>query len=252
VSALTKSDRKELSRSLERYLDERPGRLSVAIRDLATGISFSYGRGHRAATASVVKVDVVAALLLRAQQDDRELTSAEKALAGQAIKVSDNDATDLLWTRIGEAEGLRRANERLGLRDTEPGPGGAWGATMTSAADQVRLLAALTTSRGPLTSAHRRYVLDLMADVAAEQAWGVSAGAGGDAEVALKNGWLPRKADGGAWTVNSIGRVRDADHDYLIAVLSDRNPSMGAGVATVEHVTGMVTGALAEAWSGEG
>ncbi|GLZ06046.1 hypothetical protein Acsp03_35120 [Actinomadura sp. NBRC 104412] len=244
ASVLTKADRAELSRALERYLNGRPGRLSVAIKDLTTGRSFSYGGRHRPATASVVKVDVVAALMLRAQRDDRALTSTEKALAAQAIKVSDNDATDALWSLIGGAEGLRAANRRLGLRDTEPGPGGAWGVTTTSAADQVRLLAALASPRGPLGAAYRRHLLGLMADVAPEQAWGVSACAGKGAEVALKNGWLPRKADGGAWTVNSVGRVRDARHDYLIAVLSDRHPSMGAGVETVERVTRMVTGAL--------
>ncbi|GAA2435192.1 hypothetical protein GCM10010191_57270 [Actinomadura vinacea] len=230
-----------LSRELDRYLDGRPGRLSVAVRDPATGRSFSYGGRHRPATASIVKVAIVAALLLKAQRADRAPTAAERAWADRAITVSDNDAATALWHEVGGGPGLARAAKRLGMRDTEPGPGTAWGATTTSAADQVRLLAALTSSSSPLTAEHRRYVLGLMEDVVPEQAWGVSAAGKG---AALKNGWLPRAVDGGAWTVNSIGRVRAGGHDYLIAVLSDRNASMDEGVEAVEHVTRTVTRAL--------
>nr|BFE30716.1 hypothetical protein GCM10010200_029670 [Actinomadura rugatobispora] len=239
--------REELTRALDRYLDGRPGRLSVAVRDLATGLSYSYNPEHRPGTASVVKVAIVAALLLKAQRQDRALTAAERALAERAITVSDNDAATALWHGIGGGPGLARAVKKLGLRRTEPGPGTAWGATTTSASDQVRLMAALTSSGGPLTGEHRRYLRGLMEDVVEEQAWGVSAAAGEGGDCALKNGWLPREADGGAWTVNSVGHVRDGGHEYLIAVLSDRQSSMGAGVAAIEHVTETVTRALAEA-----
>jgi beta-lactamase class A len=244
AATLTKAQRRALSRDLERYLDGRTGRTSVSIRDLATGASYTYNGRHRPATASVVKLDVVMTLLLQARKEKRGLTSGEKALAARAIKVSDNKATDVLWGMIGGAAGLARANRRFGLRHTEPGPGGAWGATITSAADQVRLLKALTDPGGPLRASDRRHVLDLMSHVAQEQAWGVSAAGGMDAEVALKNGWLPRKADGGAWTVNSVGRVLDGGHDYLIAVLSDRHPSSAAGIEIVEHVAETVATAL--------
>jgi beta-lactamase class A len=245
TATLTKADRRALSRELEKYLDKRTGRTSVSIRDLTTGVSYTYNGKHRPATASVVKMNIVMTLVLQARKERRRLTSGEKALAAQAIKVSDNKATDVLWGIVGGSAGLARANRRFGLRDTEPGPGGAWGATITSASDQVRLLAALVGTDGPLHASDRRYVLDLMSRVAPEQAWGVSAAGGKDAEVALKNGWLPRKADGGAWTVNSVGRVQDGGHDYLIAVLSDRHPSVGAGMEIVEHVARTVTAALA-------
>jgi beta-lactamase class A len=240
-------DRRSLDRSLDRYLDERPGRLSVAVRDLATGLAYARGTKLRPGTASIVKVQIVMALLLLARREDRALTASERALAERAIKVSDNDAATALWHAIGGGEGLAKAGRRLGLKHTEPGPGTAWGATTTSAADQVRLLTALTSRESPLSARDRRYVLGLMADVAPEQAWGVSAAAGDGAEVALKNGWLPRVSDGGAWTVNSIGRIRGGGHDYLIAVVSEHHTSMAAGVAAVEHVSGAVVSALARA-----
>ncbi|WP_327590409.1 class A beta-lactamase-related serine hydrolase [Nonomuraea sp. NBC_00507] len=231
-------------KALTRSLRDLPGRFAVTAHDLSTGRSYSYNRGLRTATASIVKVDIVMALLLRAQRQRRGLSTWERRAAARAIKVSDNTAASALWSAIGGASGLAAANKKFGLRDTRPGPGGAWGATTTSAADQVRLLTALTSPKSPLSAKNRRYVLGLMADVAAEQAWGVSASGREGTDVALKNGWLPRPRHGGLWTVNSIGRVRDRGHTYLLAVISERHGSMGAGVKTVERVSRLVTKAM--------
>ncbi|WP_171064607.1 serine hydrolase [Actinomadura soli] len=164
-------------------------------------------------------------------------------MAERAITLSDNAAATALWHAIGGSVGLASANEKLGLRDTDPGPGGAWGSMTTSAADQIRLLTALISPESPLAPGGRRYVRRLMRDVAPDQAWGVSA-AGAEAEV--KNGWLPRDVHGGRWTVNSIGIVGDAGHRYLIAALSERNPTMRDGIEAIEHTTRTVTEALAQ------
>ncbi|RVX43219.1 beta-lactamase class A [Nonomuraea polychroma] len=236
-------------KALTRSLEDLPGRFAVSAHDLTTGRSYTYNRGLRTATASIVKVDIVMALLLRAQRQRRGLSSWERRAAARAIKVSDNAAASALWSAIGGASGLAAANKKFGLRDTRPGPGGAWGATTTSAADQVRLLTALTSRKSPLSAKNRRYVLGLMSDVAPEQSWGVSASGRKGAEVALKNGWLPREWHGGLWTVNSIGQVRDRGHTYLIAVISERHGSMGAGVKTVERVSRLVTKAMSRAAS---
>ncbi|MEV0388527.1 serine hydrolase [Nonomuraea sp. NPDC050643] len=243
-ATMTSAFRKPLTRALDRYLDEIPGQVAVSVRDQSTGRSYSYNPGLRTATASIVKVDLVMALLLKAQRQRRGLTPEERRAAERAIRVSDNTAASALWTAIGGASGLATANRRLGLRETVPGPGGVWGSTTTSAADQVRLLTALTSPRSPLSAKNRRYVLGLMGGVAPEQAWGVSASGRKGADVALKNGWLPRERHGGRWTVNSIGRVRDRGRTYMIAVISHRHGSMGAGVQAVERVSRLVTDAL--------
>nr|WP_237418132.1 serine hydrolase [Actinomadura rayongensis] len=178
--------------------------------------------------------------MLRAQRRHGTLTETERELAGRAVRHSDNVAATELWHGIGGTSGLAAAGRALGLRHTAPGPGDYWGSTVTSAADQIRVLSALTSARGPLTGEHRRLLLGLMARVAPEQAWGISAAAGDGDEVALKNGWLPRKPDGGLWTVNSIGRLRRAGHDRLVAVLTTRHTSMAAGIAMAEHVAATV------------
>lgn len=240
----TRSQREDLTRALRRYLDGRSGDLSISAREVSTGLSYSYGEGLRTATASIVKVDIVMALLLQARHERRALTSAEKALAERAIKVSDNDAASGLWRIIGGADGLASANRELGLRDTEPGPGGSWGSTTTSAADQIRLLAALTSEDGPLGPADRRRIRRLMGTVTPEQAWGVGA-VGTGAE--LKNGWLPRERHGGAWTVNSIGIVRAGGRTFLLAALSERRATLRDGVEAVEYACKTVAAALTRA-----
>lgn len=242
---LSPAERRRLTRAVADYLSDAP--LAVSIRDLTTGAGFGYRDTEDFATASIVKVDILATLLLQAQRAGRSLTDTEKSAGTQMIEYSDNNAATALWDDIGGGSGLAEQNRRLGLQGTVPGPGGYWGSTETHTTDQLRLLEALTTNRSPLKAAARNYLLQLMAAVTPAQAWGVSAGAGTGDAVALKNGWLSRPRDGGAWAVNSIGRIHGAGHDYLIAVLSDHNATMSAGVERVEHVTRMVVSALAHA-----
>ncbi|GAA3211684.1 hypothetical protein GCM10010468_30510 [Actinocorallia longicatena] len=231
-----------LAKSLKKYMAGRSGQASVSVTDLTTGRSYTYNGGLRTATASVVKVDILASLLLRAQDRGRSLTSSERALASRMIRYSDNDAATSLFNLVGGRGGLVRYNRRLGLKQTTPSY--AWGATTTSAADQVRLLKAFTSAKSRIKPANRRYALGLMHTVTASQSWGVSAAAKKGDYVALKNGWLPRPVDGGRWTITTVGRVRGHGHDYLIAVISRRNSSMGSGITTVEHLARAVARGL--------
>ncbi|MCL3997840.1 serine hydrolase [Streptomyces lavenduligriseus] len=192
-------------------------------------------------TASIVKVDILAALLLRAQDAGRPLSEAERDLAEPMIRRSDNAAANALWRRIGRASGLAAANERLGLTSTTGGPGGKWGLTRTTASDQIRLLRAVFDSGGTvrrgsggLDAGSRAYVRTLMSRVESGQSWGVSAAGSPGARPALKNGWLQRSTTG-RWDVNSVGEIAVRGHRYLVAVLSDGNASMGDGVSLVER-----------------
>lgn len=216
--------------------------LSVAVVDLADGRRAGYGAkaGRTYDTASIVKVDILATLLLKAQGERRGLTSSEKSLASAMIRVSDNKATDALWARIGGAGALDAANRRLGLTGTTAGSGGLWGLTQTTAADQLVLLSAVFGEDSELTPASQRYARTLMAAIASGQDWGVSAAG---RAVGLKNGWLPRTATG-LWDVNSVGRVSAGGRDYLLAVLSKGSASMGGGVTLVEGAAKAAVSAL--------
>ncbi|GGW15995.1 hypothetical protein GCM10010501_30300 [Streptomyces libani subsp. rufus] len=220
-----------------------PAHATAAVLDLdgAGGTPVLHGEDRAYDTASIVKVDILAALLLRAQDAGRQLTSWERGRAEPMIRRSDNAAADALWRRIGRAPGLAAANERLGLTSTTGGPGGKWGLTRTTASDQIRLLRAVFGTQGTvragsggLDARSRAYVRDLMSRVAPEQGWGVSAAGTGTSGRALKNGWLERNTTG-LWDVNSVGRVTVKGHRYLVAVLSDGSATMADGVSLVER-----------------
>jgi hypothetical protein len=221
---------------------------SVALVDLKNGREAGYGagKGHTYDTASIVKVDILVALLLTAQDENRPLTAAEKACATSMIKVSDNTSADTLWRAIGGSEGLDAANRRLGMTGTTAGRGALWGLTQSTAADQLVLLSAVfgEASASPLNAASRNYVRGLMGGIADGQDWGVSAAG---TAAGLKNGWLPRSATG-LWDVNSIGRIVVDGRGYLLAVLSKGSVSMAEGVSLVEKAATIAVSASRQ-WS---
>ncbi|MFE2043929.1 serine hydrolase [Streptomyces sp. NPDC059477] len=207
-------------------------RVSVAVLDVASGDSAVYGDGSAFDTASIVKVDILAALLLQAQDAGRQLTASEKSYATAMIEQSDNASASALWTAIGEAAGLDAANARFGLTGTRGGDAGSWGLTQTTAADQLALLQQVFGDGSLLSADSQAYVRGLMGQIAAGQQWGVSAAADADAW-ALKNGWLPRTATG-LWDINSVGRVSAGGREFLVAVLSDGNVSQAEGISVAE------------------
>jgi hypothetical protein len=215
-------------------------KFSVAAIDHVTGATYTFRAGEAFETASIVKVDILAALLLRAQDAGRDLTAAQRSLADDMIRYSDNEAASALWWTIGGAAGLARANKRLGLTETSPGQDGWWGLTTTTVADQIRLVDAIADPDGPLDDDSREYILALMRGVDPDQDWGVSAGALPGETAALKNGWMPRSNQDGRWTVNSVGWVTGGGTDLTVAVLSRGHASSAAGIAFVEEVARLV------------
>jgi hypothetical protein len=214
-------------------LDKGGATLSVAVLDLSDGRTAQYNvrPGLTYDTASIVKVDILATLLLQAQDEGRELTSGEKAYAVPMIVDSDNAAATSLWKIIGSSDGLNAANKRLGLTGTTAGTDGLWGLTQTTAADQMTLLTDVFGSASELTADSQSYIRDLMGRISDGQSWGVSAA--GDT-TGLKNGWLQRTATG-LWDINSIGDVTIGGDPCLLAVLSVGSTGMNTGVSLVEN-----------------
>ncbi|MEU8340608.1 Beta-lactamase class A [Actinomadura meyerae] len=236
-------DRTALTFAVRDYLGTRPGRAGIMATDLRTGLSFGQNENGRFVSASVMKVDILSSLVLRHQRGRDALTRGQRDLAGQMIRESDNSAADALYSAAGGSGGVRKANRSLGLKNTTPFAG-SWGSSLTTPADQVRLLRTLVSDSSPIKPANRRYILGLMGSVVKEQAWGVSAAARPGEKVALKNGWTPVRRQGHGWTVNSVGRITGRDHDFLVAVCSGESPTMEKGVATVEQVAEMVVSTM--------
>ncbi|MFK0019391.1 serine hydrolase [Streptomyces sp. NPDC090798] len=220
-----------LTKAMKAVAMEDGAEVSVAVFDVDSGESAAYGEGAFD-TASIVKVDILATLLLQAQDADRHLTATEKTYATAMITNSDNASASALWDIIGQADGLDAANKRFGLTGTSGGEGALWGLTQTTAADQLALLQQVFGDDSELGEASRTYLQGLMGEIAADQHWGVSAAADGT-QWALKNGWLARSSTG-LWDINSIGQVTVDGDEYLVATLSNGNTTKAKGISVVE------------------
>jgi Beta-lactamase enzyme family len=216
-----------LAAALRPVLAGNHGHIAVGVVDASTGAEALYDSRRSFHTASIVKADILATLLLRAQQAGTGLTGQQAGLVVPMIEESDDQAATDLWQLVGGAE-IASANARLGLSHTVAGPPGYWGLTRTTVADQLRLLTDLTSATSPLTAASRDYELGLMEDVTPSQQWGVSAAASPGSVFAVKDGWLP---DPDLWVINSIGIVTRDGQRLLIAVLANDQSSEAAGIA---------------------
>jgi hypothetical protein len=222
-----------LAAALTPVLRNGTGNLAAGVVDAATGAVAVYGGDRKFHAASIIKVDILASLLLEHQWSDVPLSAGQRVLAAEMIEDSNDEAANELWDAAGQGQGLKAANEELGLRQTTPGDGIYWGLTSTTVDDQLRLLADLVSSQSPLSAGSRSYELGLMRHVAADQDWGVTAAAVPASAAAVKDGWLP---DGSttAWVINSIGVISRNGHELLVAVLSSDQPSESAGIAQVD------------------
>ncbi|WP_373892637.1 serine hydrolase [Weissella confusa] len=207
---------------------------TIAIYDKQTGVTASYTTSGRSQfkTASVVKVAVLSNLIAQHTNNQTNMTINEKTLATAMIEDSDNDATTALLEYEGGFKAPDKLFNKLGMTNSKMDES-AWGYSLTTATDQVTLLRNVFYDSSVLPDAGRSYIANLMSNVSSDQNWGVSAGAGSDATVALKNGWLE---DSNGWIINSIGHVKSDSSDYVIAVLTSGNSSEQSGINLVQKL----------------
>lgn len=182
---------------------------------------------HKFHTASTIKVSILAGLLLKQHSS---LSSSQTNLAKKMIEQSDNTATTTLFNDLGGQAGLQEVFNKFGMKDSVAKKN--WGLTTTTPKDQVKLLNNIFYHSDLLSSQDQATIRDLMSNVEADQAWGISAGSD---NFALKNGWLSYGADD--WIVNSIGYIKNANGtSYTIAVYTDKNNNMMTGQQTIEQL----------------
>jgi beta-lactamase class A len=227
---------------------EPRGSISVAAMNLATGAHFAAGRRSGMWTASAYKLFVLETLLL---QHGGPLSGYEDGEAERMIENSDNPAGYSLFLAAGGNAGLEAAARRFGMKHTVPGASDPT-FTRTSAGDFLILARNLASPHSPLTASARKYALSLMADVEADQRWGVSAVADKDSSFYNKNGWLsiddsngPGETDGGRWAVTSIGIVQVHHQRVLMSIFTQHQPLMGDGVRLIERLAKVIGPAVA-------
>jgi Beta-lactamase enzyme family len=210
------------------YARGRLGSVSFALVDERGRIHGS-NRGARYSSASLVKAMLLVAYLNNGGVRGRRLRAADRRLLGPMIRVSDNDAADAVYERVGVG-GLARLGRRAGMRRFQPNP--IWGGCQVTARDQARFfrrIESLTPRR------HRRYALGLLRRIAAVQRWGIPRATPRGWRVHFKGGWFKDDPDG--WRVHQAALLRQGRRRLAIAVLTAGSPSLGYGAATIQGVT---------------
>ncbi|HEY2504950.1 MAG TPA: serine hydrolase [Streptosporangiaceae bacterium] len=233
-----------MSANIAAALARRPHSVTgLAASDPALGVTCALRSASHFYAASVIKVTILSALLLKIGGVGH-LTSAQRNLADAMITQSSNSAATQLWNEVGMTS-MQRFLNRAGMSHTVLSS--AWGLTRITPQDELTQLHLLSVP-GKVLGVHARdYVLTLMAEVVSSQRWGVSAGAGRGVTVHIKNGWLPypRAAD---WNINSLGVFTGKNINYQVAVLTA--PASGGqgesyGIQTVQLAAGIINRNLA-------
>ena len=200
--------------------------VGISVVDVDSGCTFGSLTNEPFLTASVVKLQIMAGVLLTLQDADQPVSYYLDGLLNNMIGASDNAAADDLEAWLGGLGQLQVTGERFGLVDTDNLWAGDWGSTLTTAADQTKLMTELLVRGGPLSSASRTIARKYLNGVQDDQRWGVGAVSGDGVSALVKNGWwynLP--GDNGvayAWRLNSVGLIESADgRAWSVAILGN-------------------------------
>jgi len=218
----------------ESYLDARAGSNGFAVVD-TTGQLSGVRMHERFHSASLVKAMLLVAYLRMLAAQHRSLDAASMSLLYPMIHVSDNDAASAVFAIVGGA-GLTALARAAGMTDFALDPGGAWGLTQISAADQARFFYDQDQLIPPQFVSYAR---GLLSGIAADQSWGIPAAARPAFQVFFKGGWLPESG----WTVNQAARLERPGETIAVAVLTSGDPSMLYGEQTLQGATAQLLGA---------
>jgi beta-lactamase class A len=165
------------------------------------------------------------------------------------ITQSDNSAADRLYAIMGKAAPMQDLEVRYGLTQTTTDRG--WGTTLTSSADQAKLLnQVIGKQESPLPEAQREVLGTLMKSVVPEQAWGAGTNIPAGWSAAVKNGWYQSVPGDippvGLWRINTVGLVSDAVNTprWILTAYSNEWPSQSAGISAWNDLSALLSGAL--------
>lgn len=233
-----------LSPELEAYLSGWGDQVGVAVKDLATGTTYSYNGDRSFITASSVKVPLMFALLRQLEAAGEAPTEQEVQLLTAMIEWSDNDAAEAVNLLVGDRAGLQAFADELGIDGFHPGStyaeGWGWGTLTPNAMAQILDL----FERGQMLSdpANTALARELLANVESDQRTGVGTTAPDGAFVMMKNGWVPGPDE--LWVFNSSGIVELGGRAYIVAAYTAHNESLEQGEEIVVNACSLVAAAL--------
>jgi Beta-lactamase enzyme family len=223
------------------YARERGGLVSIAVID-SRGRFHGLDSGRAYASASIVKALLLAAELRRLEAAGAPLDAATRGLLTQMVTISDNDAADAIYYRVGDA-GLQDVAGQAGMEAFSVA--GYWGNAQVTAADMARFMWRI---EDVLAGPHREFALGLLGSIAPSQSWGIPAGAGERWSARFKGGW--RTTELGA-LVHQAAELRRGGDRVAIAVLSDGQPSHAYATETLSGIADRLVGRMSsEPWDG--
>src|SRR5581483_7383903 len=233
----TKSFRAELRHAFPHQ------RVTASIDDVRTGCHYHLYRHMRITTASVIKAQVLGAVLLKAQHHHRGLDARERHDIHPMIRWSfNNPYVPDLYYDVGGVAGMDRFDHRMHAFHTANTL--EYGATVTTSGDRTNISKRMLYGGGPIRARYRRIAWRYMSNVTPTQRWGITAGMRKGWDVALKNGFYPMPGHG--WRAGSTGFLRAprGHKGYAITVMTDQNRTQIAGIRLVQEVVRRAADAL--------
>jgi hypothetical protein len=218
-------------------------RVTASIQDVRDGCDYHLNPAMRITTASVIKAQVLGAVLLKAQGEHRDLDARERHDIHPMIRWSyNNPYVPDLYNDVGGVAGMDRFDHRMHARHTVNTE--EYGATVTTSNDRTHIVRRMVYGGGPMRAAYRRIAWHYMSTVTPTQRWGIAAGIRQGWTVALKNGFYPMP--GRQWRVGSTGFLRAPGQrrGYAITVMTDEDHTQVAGIRLVQQVSRRVADVL--------
>jgi hypothetical protein len=210
---------------------------SFTLLDRKTGKVLGDARSDQVTfSESTIKVWLAADLLATRSRAGQPLTPYETARMTAMIRLSDDNAAEVIWRWLGSDAAIADMIKVCGLRDTEVYHEW-WSKTEISSRDLAKLGDCVVPGKGKfLSPTVGAPLIALMRSVDPTNAFGIQqvnpAGAG--VRIAVKNGWTEHgSVGGGQWNVNCLG-IWGHDNRWVLAVAT-RYPianglDYGAGV----------------------
>jgi hypothetical protein len=213
----------------ERFLSGRIGRTALAVVD-SEGRMSGVHVDQTFITGSVVKAMLLVAYLRRLDAMGRHsIDSSSNSFLYPMIHVSDNGAATRCWSIVGDS-GLDAVARAAGM--TNFSISGIWARAMISASDQARFFFEMDSL---IPREFVGYARHLFSTIAAFESWGIPAVARPlGYTVFFKAGWRPSPD---VYLVHQIARLEGHHRTFSMAVMTDGDPDMGYGIATIQGVT---------------
>lgn len=211
--------------SAQRYAKRRKGTVAFAVLDGQHRLR-GIDRSVPFPSASVAKAMLLVATLRR--YGHHHLDGDTAGTLKRMITVSDNNAADAIYDRVGAAGlyAVAKVAKMKHFRDV-----GYWASAQLTAADQARFFYTIDKL---VPTTHRRYARKLLSSIVAYQRWGIPPVASRHGlKVFFKGGWR-------TGITHQVALLIRGDRRIALAVLTSGEPSMGYGEQTIEGIAARV------------